>query len=178
MTEPVPDTKDWTWVLERPCPDCGFDAAALDRAGIAATAREVASAFEGFLAAPGVHDRPAPEVWSPLEYGCHIRDVYRIMRYRLGLMLDEDEPTFPNWDQDATALEDRYDQQDPAIVAGELAAAAAAVAEAFDQVREDQWGRRGFRSNGSVFTVESLGRYMDHDLVHHVWDIDPAAALL
>ena len=23
------DTKDWTWVLERPCPDCSFDAAAL-----------------------------------------------------------------------------------------------------------------------------------------------------
>ncbi|PVY29285.1 hypothetical protein C7458_10631 [Williamsia muralis] len=21
----VPDTKNWTWVLERPCPDCGFD---------------------------------------------------------------------------------------------------------------------------------------------------------
>lgn len=19
----VPDTKDWTWVLERPCPECG-----------------------------------------------------------------------------------------------------------------------------------------------------------
>src|SRR5690242_18838112 len=22
----VPDTKDWTWTLERPCPDCGFEA--------------------------------------------------------------------------------------------------------------------------------------------------------
>ncbi len=21
----APDTKDWTWVLQRPCPDCGFD---------------------------------------------------------------------------------------------------------------------------------------------------------
>lgn len=19
------ETKDWTWVLDRPCPDCGFD---------------------------------------------------------------------------------------------------------------------------------------------------------
>ena len=25
---PVPaDTKDWTWVMERPCPECGFVAA-------------------------------------------------------------------------------------------------------------------------------------------------------
>lgn len=21
-----PDTKDWTWVLDRPCPECGFEA--------------------------------------------------------------------------------------------------------------------------------------------------------
>src|SRR4051794_791858 len=28
--EPVePDTKDWTWVLDRPCPECGFDPAAV-----------------------------------------------------------------------------------------------------------------------------------------------------
>jgi hypothetical protein len=20
----IPDTKDWTWVLHRPCPECGF----------------------------------------------------------------------------------------------------------------------------------------------------------
>jgi len=26
-----PDTKDWTWVLERPCPECGFDATAVRR---------------------------------------------------------------------------------------------------------------------------------------------------
>ena len=24
-----PDTKDWTWVLERPCPECGFDASSV-----------------------------------------------------------------------------------------------------------------------------------------------------
>ena len=26
----TPDDKDWTWVLQRPCPECGFEAAALD----------------------------------------------------------------------------------------------------------------------------------------------------
>ena len=33
------------------------------------------------------------------------------------------------------------------------------------------WDRRGTRSNGSVFTVESLGRYHLHDVVHHLWDV-------
>ncbi len=27
----VPDTKDWTWVLERTCPQCGFDTRTVTR---------------------------------------------------------------------------------------------------------------------------------------------------
>ena len=169
----MPDDKNWTWVLERPCPDCGFEAGALPREQIAPTARQVATVFQGFLAAPRVHDRPAPDVWSPLEYGCHVRDVYRIMDTRLALMLDEDEPLFPNWDQDATAVEDRYGEQDPAVVSREIAVAAAGIGDAFAAVRGDQWQRLGHRDNGSTFTVETLGQYMIHDLVHHVWDIEP-----
>jgi len=33
-----PDTKDWTWVLERPCPECGFDATAIAVTELAAQA--------------------------------------------------------------------------------------------------------------------------------------------
>ena len=86
-------------------------------------------------------------------------------------MLTEDDPIFANWDQDATALEDRYWAQDPATVSAELAAAGAQIADAFAAVAGDEWQRPGRRSNGSVFTVESLGRYFVHDLVHHVADI-------
>ena len=28
------DTKDWTWVLDRACGECGFDAGAFDRLAI------------------------------------------------------------------------------------------------------------------------------------------------
>src|SRR5208283_3619665 len=31
----VPDSKDWTWVLERRCPECGFVSAELPRDQIA-----------------------------------------------------------------------------------------------------------------------------------------------
>ena len=33
MSEAIiePDTKDWTWVLDRPCPECGFEASTRDR---------------------------------------------------------------------------------------------------------------------------------------------------
>jgi hypothetical protein len=166
----APDTKDWTWVLDRPCPECGFDASVVARAEIAQLIRENAAFWSDALTRDGVESRPAPDVWSPTEYACHVRDVHRVFAGRLELMLTQDDPRFANWDQDETALAERYDLQRAADVAPELAAAAEAVASAYDAVSGDQWQRAGTRSNGSTFTVETLGRYHLHDVVHHRWD--------
>ena len=69
------------------------------------------------LARPDAARRPEPSTWSPLEYACHVRDVCRLFEQRLRLMLTQDAPTFDNWDQDETAVADRYGEQDPATVA-------------------------------------------------------------
>ena len=110
-------------------------------------------------------------MWSPLEYGCHVRDVFRKFDERLALMLVETNPQFENWDQDRTAVEDNYSAQDPAIVTVELRRAGESLAARFDSVKGDQWERRGLRSDGSAFTVRSIARYMMHDPVHHLWDV-------
>lgn len=167
----VPDTKDWTWVLDRACEECGFDASAVGRADLGAMIRDNAAAWQRVLAAPEATQRPEPTVWSPTEYAAHVRDVHRVFSERVGLMLDEDGPTFANWDQDETAIAERYDLQDPAQVAPELVAAADGVAASYDGVAGADWDRRGTRSNGSVFTVDTLGRYHLHDVVHHLWDV-------
>ncbi len=168
-----PDTKDWTWVLSEPCPDCGYDATSLRPADVGEHVRRDAHDWVTRLAAPSVATRPTPKVWSVLEYGCHVRDVHRIFDERVRLMLTEDEPRFPNWDQDQTALADDYGSQDPATVAGELHAAAAAVADTYGSVPPDAWGRRGLRSNGSEFTIATIALYHLHDVVHHAWDVTP-----
>lgn len=124
--------------------------------------------------AAGVAERPRPDKWSPLEYGCHVRDVFRLYDYRLRLMLTEDDPLYPNWDQDETAVADRYAEQDPATVATELTEAAAALADRFASVSGDQWLRKGRRSDGAAFTVETFGRYLVHDPVHHLHDVTGA----
>ena len=67
--------------------------------------------------------------------------------------------------------EDRYDLQDAGKVSDELRQAGLALAALFDSVRADQWGRRGLRSDGSVFTVDTLAKYLMHDPVHHLWDV-------
>jgi SAM-dependent methyltransferase len=173
-----PDTKDWTWVLREPCPECGYDAAGVDRAGLGRVVRDDAVGWAAVLRQPGATSRPDDATWSPLEYACHVRDVHRIFGQRLRLMLDEDQPIFADWDQDVTAVEDRYDRQEPAVVAPELVAAAEDVAATYDTLlgaAEETWARRGLRDNGSEFTVDSLARYHLHDVLHHSHDVRRSA---
>ena len=174
----VPDDKDWTWVLERPCPECGFDASTFPVTEVTGAIRANAATWRSLLAHPAAGQRPSDDRWSALEYACHVRDVFRRYDQRLGLMLTEDDPGFENWDQDASAVEDRYAEQDPAVVADELETAAATLADAFDTVEGDQWQRTGTRSDGARFTVDTFARYFVHDPIHHVWDVEQGYAAL
>jgi DinB superfamily len=176
----VPDSKDWTWVLERRCPECGFEAAAVALSEVGDLVRANAAAWQEVLARPAreVALRPSDDRWSALEYACHVRDVLVLYDERLQLMLTEDDPDFANWDQDVTAVENRYDEQDPARVAADLAAAAAVIAERFDGVSEGARGRTGNRSDGARFTIETFARYFVHDPVHHLDDVEKGFAAI
>lgn len=167
----TPDTKDWTWVLERACPECGFDPAAQGLGDLPRLFHDTATTWSQVLARRDVEERPATDVWSPLEYGCHVRDVHVLFAQRLRLMLDEHEPTFANWDQDRAATESDYGSQDAAVVAVELVEAAGTVARIYATVTDATRDRRGLRSNGDRFTVETLGSYHLHDVVHHLHDV-------
>jgi hypothetical protein len=157
--------------LTRRCPECGFDPAAVHHTEVAGRIRGDAADWLHRLSQPGAGQRRQPAVWSTLEYGCHIRDVHRIFNDRVRLMLTRDEPQFPNWDQDATAIADDYASQNPATVATELFDAASIVADTYANVPADVWSRRGLRSNGSEFTIATISIYHLHDIVHHAHDV-------
>lgn len=165
------DTKDWTWVLDRRCDECGFDPAVVEPDSLAGRIAATLAGWPERLARPDARERPATTIWSPTEYGAHVRDVAEVMGGRLALLLAEDDPLFSNWDQDATAVESDYAGADPADVAAMLAPAVTGFAEAYGAVPPDAWHRPGRRSNGSVFTVYTLGVYALHDLEHHRHDV-------
>jgi hypothetical protein len=167
----TPETKDWTWVLQRPCPACGYDTSTVSRASLGRTLRDSTNAWHDVFVRPDVAVRPNDDTWSPLEYACHLRDAFGVLDGRLVLMLTLDDPTFPFWDQDATAINGEYAAQDPRTVARELDAAVAQIADRLDRVHEGQWPRPGSREEGARFTVESLGRYALHEPIHHLHDV-------
>jgi hypothetical protein len=167
----TPDTKDWTWVLEKTCPECGFDVTRFPIEDIGDMIRSNAGQWAPILREPLVGERPSEDRWSALEYACHVRDVFRLYDHRLSLMLQVEDPTFPNWDQDATAIEQRYQDEDPLEVAAEIEAAGARLAERFDGVEGAAWKRTGTRSDGAHFTIETFARYFIHDPMHHLHDV-------
>lgn len=138
--------------------------------------RLIQANVERWVAYAGEHGdslavRPDEGTWSPLEYAAHVRDVFRVFHARLNLMLVFDDPTFDNWDQDATAIALDYEHESIDGVIESLIKAGTALAVGFGDVPPDARERRGTRSNGSLFTVATLPLYCLHDVVHHVWDV-------
>lgn len=158
-------------MLDRPCPDCGFDAITVELDEIPTTLFGLAGRWITVLQRPDVVIRHTDGVWSPLEYAAHCADVCQIFGDRAVLMIREDDPQFDNWDQDATAVEKRYWEKDPSVVAGDLMEAFGFAAGVFGGVSGSLWGRQGRRSNGSRFTVATLASYFLHDIVHHLHDV-------
>ncbi len=168
----TPDTKDWTWVLERPCRECGFDRRNVTVRQVPGMIRQTATVWCAVLArGTAVTTRPSDDRWSALEYGCHVRDVFRIFDARLALMVIQDDPEFPNWDQDKTAVDNCYDLQDPAEVGAELSEAAERLAVDLGRALRSSPGRTGRRGDGARFTVDTLACYLIHDPIHHLQDV-------
>lgn len=170
------DSGDWTWVLERQCGECGYDAQALKRDQLAARIRSVGGAWRQLLSRGSAVERLRDDddrTWTPLQYGCHVRDVFEVFEKRTRDMLKKRKPpTFRDWDQEEAADKGKYAEQDPAKVAYDLASKAGKFADLLDRVNGDEWQKQGTRSDGASFTVESLARYMLHDVEHHLWDAE------
>ncbi len=161
-----------------PCEECGFDYEALDPAEAPATVRSFAKRYRApltrFLKGEDgdalVRERPAPEVWSALEYAAHVRDVFDNYDRWIGQCLAEDMPVMEGPPPDELATERRYNEDDPEAVTDALAVNAERLATTLEAVPDDGWDRAGIR-RGEERSVRLMARRAVHEGSHHLLDI-------
>ena len=71
------------------CQACGFDSAYYDDQSLLDALRFLGPRWQQLLAGAGPHlrVRPAPEVWSAIEYAAHTRDVIALHAFGVGQAL-------------------------------------------------------------------------------------------
>ncbi|MER7282921.1 DinB family protein [Dactylosporangium sp. NPDC000244] len=156
------------------CEECGFAYDGVAAAEVAGRLGEFAGRYADAL--DGVADvrrRPAPGVWSALEYTCHVRDVLRVQRERLDLALHADAPEFAPMGRDELAVTAAYNRQDPAAVLAALGAAADVLGTAFAALGPAELDRIGLYPWPEPVprTLLWLGRHTVHEGEHHLMDI-------
>ena len=159
-----------------PCPECWYDYAPLDHSQIIAAVTSLADQYRLVLASVSrrrVSKRSGPAIWSPLEYGCHVRDMLRFQRERVMAAQAQDRPVFESMRRDERAVEERYNAQDPLVIADEVGTAASLLAETLGALDERGWLRVGVYPwpEPQARTVEWVTRWTAHELAHHLFDI-------
>lgn len=160
------------------CEECGFVYDEVPISDIGARLSAFGALFRSMVSASSdeesLHRRPDETTWSPLEYVCHVRDVFRVQHERLNLALETDVPAFTPMDRDERPIRDRYNDQDPAVVLDELDEAARRLGSAFAALTRKQLDRTGIYNYPmrAERTMTWVGRHTIHEGVHHVLDIE------
>ena len=157
------------------CKDCGFDYGVTTRAEakrlISGGSKEIGALVAGAGAAAA--RRSEPDVWSPLEYAGHVRDVLLVQRDRTLLALVEDNPCFVPMYRDQRAVFARYAAEPPASVSIQLDVAATLFLWVFDGLTEEQLARPCVYTypDPTQRAIEWLLVHTAHEVVHHAADV-------
>jgi hypothetical protein len=158
------------------CEECGFEydlSEAPDAAqAIVDGAGEVARILrEG--SETDVRTRRYPQQWSPLEYGCHVRDVLVVQRERVLAARREDRPSFDPMGRDERVEHDGYSEQDPDDVARQLTEAARLFANVLSRLASDDWERSVVYSypRRAERSLRWVAVHTLHEMRHHLLDV-------
>ena len=118
-------------------------------------------------------DRPEENVWSPVEYLAHMRDVASFFGDRINRVLTEHRPVLHVGTRFAELAESRaYRNEDPATVLSQFEERASVVQGILTGVDSGQWSRVGIGSEGDVRTTLMLARRFAHEVHHHLLDLE------
>lgn len=160
--------------MER-CEECGFEYDLSEAREASQSIAEGVAEFAVIVRAPDVDVRARPQAstWSPLEYGCHLRDVLLVQRERVLTARRADRPSFDPMGRDERAEHDGYAQQDPDDVARQLTDAALMFANVLDRLGPDEWDRSVMYNypQRSERSLRWVAVHTVHEVRHHLRDV-------
>jgi len=159
---------------EHACETCRLAYRDLDVDRCLALVAESTTALAELLPSLGeaiLRGRQRPEVWSPVEYACHVRDVLLTFAVRVHRGVVEDRPMLDPMYADWRAERFGYGATRLDVLLAELTAAAEGFADEVRAVPDDAWGRLVVRRSEEVRTVRWLVRQAAHECVHHLADV-------
>jgi hypothetical protein len=123
------------------CADCGFNYDLRQSASAARGITERVAEVVAILRDREVDPRPRrePGVWSPLEYGCHLRDMLLVQRERVLAARRTDRPDCIPMGRDERVGHDGYADQEPEDVARQLADAAQLFTNVLARLAPQDW---------------------------------------
>jgi len=108
-----------------------------------------------------------PGKWSVLEVLQHLADTELVYGYRMRMILTNDTPPLPGYDQDVWAREFHYRELPLAETLAQLGALRTANLRLYRSLGADQRKRAGLHSERGPESVEHILRMIGaHDLVH------------
>jgi DinB superfamily len=157
------------------CQECGFEYD-LSQAPSAGPAIIDGVAEFGVLLGSGPTDlraRREPLTWSPLEYGCHVRDVLLVQRERVLAARRLHHPSFEPMGRDERVEHDGYAEQDPARVVRQLSEAAYLFANDLSRLAPEDWGRSVMYNYPERLdrSLRWVAMHTLHEVRHHLLDV-------
>ena len=156
------------------CAECGFDSRSWRRRDVVSYLGALGIwwrlAIDG-IDADDLNRRPAPGVWSALEYGVHIALVNGAIREGLALLFGQDGAVLPAPPVGADADQSESPSDlDPAAVLADRERETAALLELSHGAPRAAWGHVGMSPVGT-FQAEAVFVHAAHDASHHGFDV-------
>jgi hypothetical protein len=160
------------------CPVCGLDYDTISPRDASGATRTFPRRYRSVLLRlepdedPEVvlRERPAPDVWSALEYTVHVAQMIDLAAPNLRQIINEDNPHLYQWDPDLQAEEQHYNDWPIMKAVAELESACADLSMAIEYVPSDEWTRVGTYDYGEREAID-VARNAVHEGSHHLRDI-------
>ena len=160
------------------CAECGFDPSELRPRDMVVAIRSFGRRYRAPLTRglPGedlddiVRRSPGEGVWSALEYGSHVRDIFRVFDDRVRAALARREPAEPVVDWEGRVATASPDLEREAV-ADDLDDAADSLATTLGELNADEWDLPGLTGRGREGAVADLATIAVHEGSHHLLDV-------